>query len=65
MLQASAPSLPLDACSRPDGCNCRYQKHSDRRGEDDDRRIAGLLQMSAWYAGSERRNKRGRRSGDA
>lgn len=65
MLQASAPRLPLAGCSRPQDCKCRFQKHADRRGEDDDRRIAGLLQMSSWYAGSERRNKRGRRSGDA
>ena len=64
LLMASAPRLPLAECSNPAGCRCRFQKHADRRDEVGDRRIAGLLQMNAWYGGSERRDRKGRRGKD-
>ena len=44
----------------PEGCNCRFKKHIDRRHHD--RRAFGSEQR--WYAGSNRRNPGGRRVTD-
>jgi hypothetical protein len=48
----------------PAQCKCRFQKHSDRRAGDDDRRLQGATQRSIWYGGEEKRGTRGRRSGE-
>jgi hypothetical protein len=43
----------------PADCLCKFRKHPDRR--DDDRRVFGDAATSRWFAGSERRTRRGRR----
>jgi len=30
-LSREAPRLPLPGCTRPEGCNCTYEHHADRR----------------------------------
>jgi hypothetical protein len=56
-LAGSAPALPLPACNLPNQCKCSFQKYDDRR--DDNRRVPG--EVTKWYAGSEKRQSRGRR----
>ena len=36
ILAAKAPRLPLDDCTSPSSCQCRFKKLSDRRDGDDD-----------------------------
>ena len=63
MLMSEAPALPLPDCTHH-SCRCRFDKHRDRR-DGEDRRLAGMLQTSAWYGGSEKRGSKGRRSDDS
>lgn len=63
MLVVKHTRLPLSDCATPESCKCRFQKQADRR-EGDERRLAGLLHMNAWYAGTEKRLKQGRRPSD-
>jgi hypothetical protein len=53
-LLTQGTSLPLADCSMPEMCKCRYQKHDDRRMEDN-RRMLGSTQRGAAFAISERR----------
>jgi hypothetical protein len=57
--------LPLSDCSMPALCKCRYQKHPDRR-LDDNRRMPGSTQRGAMFGIKERRYARleGRRLDD-
>lgn len=64
ILAASAPNLPLSDCSMPGQCRCRFQKYSDRRGDEENRRFPYASERSAWYSGAQRRKSRGRRRGD-
>ena len=62
-LAPEAPRLPLQACSAPEACACKYKHHADRRGpprrkED----ISGLRRPSP--DGSERRGGSPRRDTD-
>jgi hypothetical protein len=50
--------LPLADCTMPELCKCRYQKHADRR-VDDNRRMAGSTQRGANFGIRERRDGRG------
>lgn len=59
-----APPLPVPNCTMPDQCRCRFQKYTDRRDEDKDRRFSYGQERAAWYAGGQRRKTRGRRSVD-
>jgi hypothetical protein len=59
-LLREAPHLPLVDCTMPAKCSCKFRKHADRR--DGDRRLFGEAETSRWFAGSERRERRGRRS---
>ena len=64
LLASSAPRLPLDTCSMPGQCKCRYHKFPDRR-DGEDRRLMGDIDRSGWYSGTEkRRTRRGRRTAD-
>lgn len=65
LLAKDAPRLPLPGCSDPRQCKCRFQKHADRRGGDEDRRLFTTQQRSIWYSGQQRRKSTGRRSDDA
>ena len=62
-LISEVPRLPLDDCSRPETCHCRFEKHSDRR-DGEDRRLFGSSERNAWYHGPERRKSHGRRDRD-
>jgi hypothetical protein len=59
-LLREAPRLPLEACSMPTNCACKFRKHADRR--DSDRHLFGSTETNRWYAGVESRTSRGRRS---
>ena len=64
-LVMKTPKLPLPDCTMPQGCKCRYQKHSDRRETDEDRRLIGSTMNSIWNAeAANRRKKPSKRSGD-
>lgn len=58
-LLREAPRLPLADCATPANCSCKFRKHADRR--DGDRRLLGMTETNRWFAGSERRNRGGRR----
>ena len=64
ILATRAPKLPLSNCSMPNECRCRFQKYMDRREDDQGRRFRYGQERSAWYAGSQRRKSRGRRTAD-
>jgi hypothetical protein len=61
ILAATAPRLPLDDCSSPSQCQCRFKKLSDRRDGDDDRRYLRNEARSMWYEGPQRRKSTDRR----
>jgi len=64
ILASEAPRLPLPNCTMPEKCRCKFQKYSDRREDDQGRRLRYGLERSAWYAGGQRRKSRGRRNAD-
>jgi hypothetical protein len=59
-LLREAPRLPLQACTMPTKCSCRFRKNADRR--DSDRRLFGATETNRWFAGVESRSCGGRRS---
>jgi hypothetical protein len=59
VLLREAPRLPLEACTMPTRCSCKFRKDADRR--DSDRRLLGGMEANRWHAGPESR-KRGRRA---
>ena len=62
ILAAKAPRLPLDDCTAPSSCQCRFKKLSDRRDGDDDRRYHLRNEtQSIWYQGPQRRKSTDRR----
>jgi hypothetical protein len=61
-LLRDAPRLPLDACTRPADCSCKFRKKLDRR--DGDRRLFGATETNRWFAGTDNRKHRSRRSSD-
>lgn len=64
LLAANAPRLPLDACTVPGQCKCRFHKFADRR-DGEDRRLPVDTDRSGWYSGTEKRVVRsGRRTTD-
>ena len=64
ILATQAPKLPMPSCTMPEKCRCRFQKYTDRREDDQGRRFRFGQEHGAWYAGSQRRKSRGRRSVD-
>ena len=60
-LSRQAPPLPLPTCDAFQ-CTCRFKHHKDRRAGPRRRSDIGL--MPGAYAGSERRQARGRRAED-
>jgi hypothetical protein len=61
-LQREAPCLPLEACTMPANCSCKFRKNADRR--DSDRRRCGATETNRLFAGVESRKYGGRRSAD-
>lgn len=55
-----APMLPLNDCSNPERCRCRYKHYDDRR--EDDRRLMQSHIGAQYYANGDRRKGRDRRS---
>src|ERR1700737_845596 len=60
VLLREAPRLPLEACTMPTNCSCKFRKDADRR--DNDRRLLGATETNRWFAGHESRKGGGRRS---
>jgi hypothetical protein len=61
-LLREAPRLPLEACTMPTNCSCKFRKNADRR--DSDRRLFGAIGTNRWFAGVDSRACRGRRSAE-
>ena len=61
-LLREAPRLPMEACTMPTNCSCKFRKNADRR--DSDRRLFGATGTNRWFAGVESRTCRGRRSAE-
>jgi hypothetical protein len=59
-LSREAPRLPLQACTMPKNCSCKFRKNSDRRGSD--RRLFGTTETSRWFVGSDNRKRGCRRA---
>ncbi len=59
-LLREAPRLPLEGCTMPTSCACKFRKNADRR--DSDRRLFGATETNRWFAGLESRRRGGRRS---
>jgi hypothetical protein len=59
-LLRDAPRLPLQTCTTPTNCSCKFRKNADRR--DSDRRLFGSTETNRWFAGVESRTSRSRRS---
>ena len=59
-LMRKAPRLPLEQCTMPANCSCKYRKASDRR--DCDRRLFGGLATNRWFNGPNVRKQQARRS---
>lgn len=62
LLSAEAPRLPMANCANPDGCDCRFQHHDDRRAGP--RRSLARNGSDQNRPEQERRVRRGRRSTD-
>jgi hypothetical protein len=63
LLSLEAPRLPIVGCTNPEGCQCRFQHHEDRRGPP---RRSGLRPSAGVGAAPEsnRRRMPGRRDSD-
>ena len=59
-LMRAAPRLPLAECSLPENCACKFRKNSDRR--EGDRRLFGGTGTNRWFAGTDNRQRKSRRS---
>ena len=59
-LLREAPRLPLEACTTPTNCSCKFRKNADRR--DGDRRLFGTTETNRWFAGRDNRKGGRRRS---
>jgi hypothetical protein len=59
-LLREAPRLPLQGCSAPIDCSCKFRKHADRRNGD--RRLFGTGETDRWFVASESRRRATRRS---
>ena len=61
-LSLEAPRLPLEGCSDPMRCRCRYRHHPDRR--QGPRRAVENFRPPRYWTGENKRVLRGRRSTD-
>jgi hypothetical protein len=59
-LMREAPRLPLEACTMPSNCSCKFRKNLDRR--ESDRRLFGATETNRWFAGTDNRKRGCRRS---
>ena len=61
-LLREAPRLPLEACTMPTNCSCKFRKNADRR--ESARRLFGATETNRWFAGPDIRKSGGRRSSE-
>jgi hypothetical protein len=61
-LSRQAPRLPLDGCTMPASCSCKFRKSVDRR--EGDRRLFGATETNRWFAGRDNRKRISRRSAE-
>jgi len=63
-LTGEAPLLPIRNCTKYETCNCKYQRHSDRRQNKDRRNSVHV--MKSFFHGDDRRETKpaGRRKTD-
>jgi hypothetical protein len=61
-LLREAPRLPLEGCTMPANCSCKFRKNADRR--DSDRRLFGSTETNRWFAGVDSRARGSRRSAE-
>jgi hypothetical protein len=61
-LSQDAPRLPLESCSNPAQCRCRYRHYPDRR--QGPRRAVENFRPPRFWRGEDKRALRGRRSTD-
>jgi hypothetical protein len=59
-LLRQAPRLPLETCTMPATCSCKFRKNVDRR--EGDRRLFGATETNRWFAGRDNRKGGSRRS---
>jgi hypothetical protein len=59
-LLRQAPRLPLETCTMPTSCSCKFRKNVDRR--EGDRRLFGATETNRWFAGRDNRKGASRRS---
>jgi hypothetical protein len=59
-LLRQAPRLPLESCTMPTSCSCKFRKNIDRR--EGDRRLFGAIETNRWFAGRDNRKGGSRRS---
>jgi hypothetical protein len=59
-LLRQAPRLPLESCTMPASCSCKFRKNVDRR--EGDRRLFGAAETGRWFAGRDNRKSGSRRS---
>jgi hypothetical protein len=59
-LSRQAPRLPLESCTMPTSCSCKFRKNVDRR--EGDRRLFGAIETNRWFAGRDKRKSGSRRS---
>jgi hypothetical protein len=61
-LLRDAPRLPLQGCTTPTECSCKYRKKVDRR--EGDRRLFGATATNRWFPGPDNRLCSSRRAMD-
>jgi hypothetical protein len=63
LLSPEAPRLPIVGCTNPDGCQCKFQHHADRRAGP---RRTGLRnpRTGVMEEAANRRRLQGRRDSD-
>jgi hypothetical protein len=59
VLLREAPRLPLEGCTMPTNCSCKFRKGADRR--DSDRRLLGETETNRRFVGPESRKRGSRR----
>jgi hypothetical protein len=64
LLAAEATQLPLPECTMPGECRCRFEWHSDRRANEEDRRGNAGRAGEVRFPGGDRRRSSGRRGDD-
>lgn len=57
-LSREAPQLPINMCSNPEKCKCKYNFHNDRRSGDGDRRLSSAAITNSFSFDNKRSSTR-------